>query len=76
MHPVRRLQQIIRDAEQLVVDVQEYNRLHPEHPPLDCEWDRLMLHAARKCLAAWQSPEYDRRYRELMMVASQLRDKT
>lgn len=78
-HPLKRLEQIIADAEQLVRDVEWWNRNRTDAPPMDCEPERVMLPMARACLASWDpndTGEFTRRVNELAAhgVASRERE--
>lgn len=53
MHPRQRCVKIVRDCEQLIRDVEWWNRHRTDAPPMDCEPERVLLPVARKCLAAW-----------------------
>jgi hypothetical protein len=48
---VARLRRVIAELEQIIIDTQGWNGLHPGEPPLDCEGDRVLLHEARRDLA-------------------------
>jgi hypothetical protein len=47
-HCRRNVGRIIRELEQMIRDALEWNRLHPEHRPLDVEPDRVALAMARE----------------------------
>lgn len=65
-NPKARLAKIMQDVEQLIIDKNYFNGIHPDIGPFDCEWERVTLDLAKKCEAAWQTPEFERRYAELM----------
>lgn len=53
MHPRTRCARIVRECEQMIRDVEWWNRNRLDAPPLDCEPERVLLPVARACLAAW-----------------------
>ncbi len=53
MHPRDRCARIVRDCEQTIRDVQSWNDNRADAPPMDCEFERVLLPVARACLAAW-----------------------
>jgi hypothetical protein len=64
MHPLKRLNKIIRDTKQIITDIEWWNRNRTDAPPIDCEFERVLLAKALKCRAAWDpddTREYGRR---------------
>ena len=55
MHPRVRCKKIISECEQMIRDVEWWNRNRTDALPLDCEPERVLLPVARACLAAWNS---------------------
>jgi hypothetical protein len=55
IHPRTRCFRIICECEQLIRDVEWWNRNRPNDPPMDCEPERVLLPVARQCLAAWDA---------------------
>lgn len=48
----RRLKKIVAECQQLINDVRYWNSINPQHPPLDCEPEHVMLSFAVPALAA------------------------
>jgi len=53
MHPRRRLAWIIHDTKQLIADVESWNSNRTEHPPFDCESQRVTLSLAQQATDEW-----------------------
>jgi hypothetical protein len=49
---VRRVTSILKECEQVRVDTDYWNELHPDEVPLDAEWATVGAHRARAALAA------------------------
>src|SRR5688500_15585248 len=58
MHPRKRCARIVRECEQFIRDIEWWNANRPAAPPLDCEFERVLLPVAREYLAAWDAHDY------------------
>jgi hypothetical protein len=47
------LRKLIRECEQLIIDVEWWNENRTDCPPMDCESSRIMLSMAKPCLEAF-----------------------
>jgi hypothetical protein len=55
MHPKNRAKKIIAAVEQMVVDVDAWNKRNPNEPPLDCEVELVILSKAKAFLREFES---------------------
>lgn len=53
MHPRKRLAWIIHETSQLITDVASWNENNPDHPPFDCEAERVTLAIAQQAADEW-----------------------
>lgn len=60
MHPRRRLQKILDDAHQFVVDVEWWNANRTDAAPMDCEPERVIRELARKAIVNWDRGDLGR----------------
>ncbi len=59
MHPRDRCARIVRECRQVIIDVEWWNNNRHDAPPMDCEFERVLLPVARACLSAWDSADDD-----------------
>ena len=50
-----RLQKIIDDARQFIIDVQSWNDNRPDEEPMDCEPERVVLQLAETAARHWDN---------------------
>lgn len=55
MHPRYRLQEIIKDARQAILDVQAWNHIRSDEVPMDCEPERVVLRLAETAAKQWDA---------------------
>jgi hypothetical protein len=60
MHPRDRLDKIIREANQLITDINSWNDNNPNEQPIDCEPERVVLDLASRCQQAWDFKDFER----------------
>lgn len=75
MHPVNRAKKILREAEQVVRDVEYWNRVRTDAVPMDCEDVRLIAAAARKYIDAFERGDRvaaDKHSAELARIGEQV----
>lgn len=71
MHPRDRVLRIIRRVGELIVDIEVWNAYHPHLTPLDCELDRIVLHAAGQAICEWDGGDQDAFYRLARLMEQQ-----
>ena len=59
MHPRDRLQLIIDETRQLIIDTESWNDNNPNEQPIDCEGSRVTLATAKKAASLWDAGRTD-----------------
>jgi len=59
MHPLKRLRKVRRECLQIIVDIEYWNTHRTEHPPFDCEPEKVMVAKIDAAIAAWGTPSFD-----------------
>lgn len=60
MHPRKRLQWIINETRQFIIDTQSWNDNRPESEAMDCEAERVTLNMAMQAAAEWDSGDIEK----------------
>lgn len=55
MHPRKRVQKIIDECNQMIIDVHWWNNNRLEEQPLDCEQEKVILSLANNAASLWDA---------------------
>lgn len=70
IHPRERLAWIIRETSQLITDVESWNENRPEHPPFDCETERVTLSIAQQAADEWDRGDFEAARKTMKRLAT------